>query len=74
MSNIGFYTGGSKPESSKSATFKVVKDENVMSYWQCEDCGGDVGITPDWYEQNGTPVCCECDRDMSYCWTKVRVN
>ena len=54
--------------------WKLVKDEDVLSCWQCEDCGGDVVITPDWYEQNGTPVCPECDRDMSYDYTEVNVD
>jgi len=54
--------------------FKVVKDENVISYWECEDCHDKVGITPDWYEQNGTPVCVECDRDMLYGWTEVNID
>ena len=54
--------------------WKLVKDEDVLSCWQCEDCGGDVVITPDWYEQNGTPVCVECDRDMLYGWTEVNVD
>jgi ABC-type ATPase with predicted acetyltransferase domain len=55
--------------------WKLVKDENVRSCWQCEDCGGVLGdITPDWYEQNGTPVCPECDRDMSYDYTEVNVD
>lgn len=51
--------------------WKLVKEENVLSYWECEDCHDKVGITPDWYEQNGTPVCVECDRDMLYGYTEV---
>jgi formylmethanofuran dehydrogenase subunit E len=52
----------------------LVKDEDVLSYWECEDCHDKVGITPDWYEQNGTPVCVECDRDMLYGYTEVNVD
>ena len=54
--------------------FKVVKDENVISYWECEDCHDKVGVTPDYYEMSGTPVCGECDRDMLYGWTEVNVD
>ena len=50
----------------------LVKDEDVLSYWECEDCHEKAGITPDWYEQNGTPVCVECDRDMLYGWMEVK--
>ena len=50
----------------------LVKDEDVLSYWECEDCHDKVGITPDWYEQNGTPVCVGCDRDMLYGYTYVK--
>lgn len=41
----------------------------VISYWMCDECGGDpVGVPPSWYEINGTPTC-ECGRDMRYMYT-----
>ena len=52
-------------------SWKVVREESVLSYWECEDCHDKVGIEPHWYEQNGTPVCVECDRDMLYSHTEV---
>ena len=52
-------------------SWKVVREESVLSYWKCEDCHDKVGIEPNWYEQNGTPVCCECDRDLLYSHTEV---
>jgi len=54
--------------------WKVVKSENVISYWECEKCHDKVGVTPDYYEMSGTPVCGECDRDMLYGWTEVNVD
>jgi hypothetical protein len=35
----------------------------------CEECGEIDSITPDWYEDNGTPTC--CDRDAVYLYTKI---
>lgn len=48
----------------------LVKDEDVLSYWECEDCHKKVGITPDCYELVGVPVC--CGHDMLYGWTEVK--
>jgi len=50
-------------------TWKVVREESVLSYWECEECHEKVGIEPHWYEHNGTPMC--CDRDMLYSHTEV---
>jgi hypothetical protein len=57
--------------------YDIVPDNQVYSVWQCgwEDCdfiGGDrcVEISPDFYEQNGTPVC-GCGADMEYMHTYV---
>ena len=52
-------------------SWKVVKDENVVSHWKCGECDSTVGVEPDWYEQNGTPACWVCDRDMTYSHTEV---
>ena len=52
--------------------FKVVKEENVISYWECEECHDKVGVTPDYYEMSGTPACGECDRYMLYGYTEVK--
>jgi hypothetical protein len=30
-----------------------------------------VDITPDWYQENGTPMCSGCDRDLNYMRTEV---
>jgi hypothetical protein len=55
--------------------WKKVPDQNVMNVWtkskdcECED-QPDVSITPDWYEQNGTPMCM-CGCDMEYSHTEV---
>jgi len=54
----------------------VVPDTNVQSYWACNDpdCkrkGNECAVTPDWYEENGTPVC-ECGIDMVYLRTEIK--
>ncbi len=51
-----------------------VADENVRHIWVCTDCKAKTKaiITPNWYENNGTPVCSCCDRDMTYSHTDWR--
>lgn len=49
-----------------------LKDEDVISVWKCEECGKEAEIHPDWYEQNGTPMCTDCDCDMAYSATYIR--
>ena len=49
--------------------WKLVKEENVLSYWECEHCHSKVSVTPDYYELVGVPVC--CGRDMLYGYTEV---
>jgi len=54
---------------------RTVRDFQVHNIWMCMNVTCDneeeVDISPDWYENNGTPVCTECDRDMSYRHTEI---
>ena len=51
--------------------WKKIADKAVRNIWKCEDCDETAEIHPDWYEQNGTPMCTECDRDMVYSHTEI---
>ena len=48
-----------------------VKDSNVHTVWACEECSEVVWINPDFFQDNGTPMC--CDQDMVYDKTFVEV-
>lgn len=48
----------------------VVPDEMIRHTWKCPKCGLEVNINPDWYTENGTPVC-DCDEDMEYIETLI---
>lgn len=55
--------------------WEKISDEKVHHLWRCTDdeceCEHDAAIiNPDWYEQNGTPMC-ECGQDMEYIETEV---
>jgi len=53
--------------------WKKVKDKNVKHVWKCSEGGSyECEVTPDWYEQNGTPVCPDCDNDCEYVRTEVK--
>lgn len=53
-----------------------IPDNRVQHVWtqaEDDDCGeGEafVMVSPDWYEQNGTPIC-NCGRDMVYHHTEI---
>lgn len=50
----------------------IIPDENVNNVWDCEECGDYAIVTPDQYQQVGTPVCADCDCDMTYSHTLIR--
>ena len=50
-------------------TWTIVADSDVANTWRCEECGATIDINPDWYQNNGTPMC--CDVDMEYSHTEI---
>ena len=68
--------------------FVEVKDSQVRMIWKCEACldgdslyqdeehsgdeNGEVAVSPDFYQDNGTPMC-SCGEDMVYLRTEVEV-
>lgn len=58
--------------SNEQWTWVTVYDSFVRHIWQ--DSGGDEhAVSPDFYEENGTPVCPESGDDMTYLRTEVKV-
>ena len=55
--------------------WKKLEDCDVRGIWVCrnEDCFEQerAVVGPGFYEENGTPVCSECSRDMAYQHTEV---
>lgn len=49
----------------------VIPDDKVRHVWYCEECEDEVNIEPDWYQNNGTPMCADCDDDMIYSHTEI---
>ena len=56
---------------------RIIEDSKVVTVWNCEDCRAKlrpnqvVEVTVDFFQDNGTPVCNECDRDMNYDHTYI---
>ena len=55
---------------------RIIEDSKVFTVWKCEDCSGAIGeneveVNVDFFQDNGTPVCSECDCDMSYWYTYI---
>lgn len=62
-----------------ATNWKKVSDRAVRHHWKCPDpmdegCKEKAIISPDWYENNGTPICIECDCDMEYVKTEVKTS
>ena len=54
------------------ANWKEIDTCNVRHIYTCPDgkCD-DVDVYPDYFFENGTPVC-QCDKDMEYSRTEIR--
>lgn len=49
-----------------------VRNDDVKCVWESKcDCNEIAIVTPDWYEDNGTPICPECGEDMTYSHTEI---
>ena len=56
--------------------WKKIDDNKVQHIWKCEEehCsmnGIKVIVSPDWYQENGTPLC-ECGEDCIYQHTEIK--
>ena len=52
--------------------YVTVKDADLQCVWECEECGVEAIVSPDWYSNNGTPICVAHDQDMIYLRTEIR--
>ena len=51
--------------------FITLPDSAILCIWKCQDIGQEISVTPDWYEQNGTPISPETGDDMVYLHTEI---
>lgn len=52
--------------------WEVIDDSKIRHVWLCPECTDEVNIEPDWYQNNGTPMCADCDEDMHYLKTEIQ--
>jgi formylmethanofuran dehydrogenase subunit E len=50
----------------------VIDDTKLRHVWRCVDCKNESVVEPWWYQNNGTPVCEDCDEDMLYLSTEQK--
>jgi hypothetical protein len=55
---------------SNKQTWTEVPDEAVRHIWKDEETGEEIEISPDWYQNNGTPIT-EYGDDMVYVRTEI---
>ena len=51
-----------------------IADATIRHLWACPDCKTKTAVDPDWYQANGTPVCGDCDCDMEYEKTEMKLD
>ena len=57
-----------------TASWIPINEDNVRHVWANPDGSGEITVSPDWYADNGTPVCCDPDfdgEDMLYVRTEI---
>ncbi len=49
-------------------------EDHIQCIYQCPEdgCEESCGVNPGWHQDNGTPVCPDCDVDMRYLFTTVK--
>jgi formylmethanofuran dehydrogenase subunit E len=52
--------------------WKIIDDTKLRHVWRCVDCKNESVVEPWWYQNNGTPVCEDCDEDMLYLSTEQK--
>lgn len=52
--------------------WETISDNSIRNIWACDKCDKEVAVGPDFYEEAGTPVCSDCDRDMKYEYTEIK--
>lgn len=50
----------------------LLDDEKLRHVWRCDECGERTVVKPYWYQDNGTPMCTDCDEDMLYDYSEVK--
>lgn len=52
---------------------KLIEDVKVYNVWtpKCDCDSMVVSVNPDFYEENGTPICSECGEDLTYSHTEI---
>ena len=50
----------------KNSQWKKLEDSKLMAMWDCPVCENKSEVYPSFYQDNGTPVCPDCDCDMNY--------
>jgi len=50
---------------------KIVPDRNIVTVWICPECKEEEEVAVDFFQDNGTPMCCNCDEDLDYLFTYV---
>jgi hypothetical protein len=44
----------------------ILPDAEIYTHWKCPECSDVADVPVTFFQDNGTPVCADCDRDMVY--------
>ncbi len=56
----------------KNTEWKKIDDTSVKNVWCCERCEIEISVDPGFYQENGNPMCSDCDDEMVYLHTMIR--
>lgn len=56
----------------KEPRWPIIKDARIVHEWRCPGCKATAQVGPAWYQDNGTPMCTDCDEDMEYLRTRIK--
>lgn len=51
----------------------ILKDEYIFTIWFCGECKLTCEVPITFFQDNGTPVCINCDKDMLYKSTELEI-
>ena len=52
-------------------TRSIIPEGKVFCIYECSECGEEAEVLTSWHQDNGTPMCPECDVDMDYTRTEI---
>lgn len=57
------------PDEPQHPSSRYLPDKDICMVWKCPECGSSEEVNPDFFEDSGNPMCCDCDLELQYVGT-----